>query len=117
MNEKQLCPVCGNDGLEEEAFDENGVGSYDSCDCCGFEYGYSESHEVGLGFIVTPKEMLDAAFQLYRKKWIENGAIVAHPEYYSKNFQENGKVKKDILLEQLQRLNLDLDNLEFLMGE
>lgn len=35
--------------------------------------------------------MLGAAFQLYRKKWIEKGAIVAHPEYYSKKFQENGR--------------------------
>ncbi len=108
------CPICGYDGLDEEPYGKNFNPSYDICSCCRFEYGYSEDHEVDLGYHVVPNEMKEAAFQLYRKQWIEDGAEVGHPEGYPKEFQENGKVKPEILIKQLKRLNLPLDNLMFL---
>ncbi|GEM_PF-4094541 len=58
--------------------------------------------------------MKEAAFQLYRKQWIEKGAVVGHSEYYPKKFQDNGKVKPIILIKQLKRLKLPLDNMTFL---
>ena len=109
-----ICPVCGYDGLENPPYDDNGNKSYDICVSCNFEYGFSEDNDVDLGYSVTPDEMRPAAFQLYRKKWIEDGAIVGQPILYPERFQENGKVKREVLLKQLQRLNLQLDNLEFI---
>lgn len=109
------CPICGYDGLDEPPYElASNASSYDICPCCNFEYGYSEDHEVDLGYIVTPVEMREVTFQLYRKQWIEKGAVVGSPEYYPKEFQEDGKVKQEIILKQLKRLNLPLDNLTFL---
>lgn len=111
------CPICGYDGLDEPPYGmDSNTASYDICPCCCFEYGYSEDHEVDLGYIVTPVEMREAVFQLYRKKWIERGVVVGHPEYYPQAFQENGRVKQEIVLKQLKRLNLPLDNFTFLEG-
>ncbi|WP_243290957.1 hypothetical protein [Bacillus sp. FJAT-47783] len=109
-----ICPVCGYDGLDEAPYGKNFNPSYDICVCCGFEYGYSEDHDVDLGYIVTPNEMKKAAFQLYRKKWIEDGAVVRFSDSYQKEYQENGIVKPEILIKQLKRLNIALDNLDFL---
>lgn len=114
--ETYTCPICGYDGIEDETpYEENtNAPSYEICPCCRFQYGYSEDHDVDLGYIVTPDEMKEAVFQLYRKQWIEKGAVVGHPESYPKAFQENGKVKQEIVIKQLKRLNLPLDNLTFL---
>lgn len=109
-----MCPICGYDGLEEEAYDNNFNPSYEICSCCRFEYGYSEDHKVDLGYIVIPNEMKESAFQLYRKQWIEDGAVVGHPEYYPKEFQVKGKVKPEILIKQLKQLNLPLEKFTFL---
>lgn len=104
------CPICGYDGLDELPYEKDTYApSYEICSCCRFEYGYSEDHDVDLGYIVTPDEMKEAAFQLYRKQWIEDGAVVGHPESYPKEFQGNGKVKRDILIKQLKRLKLPLE--------
>lgn len=109
-----ICPVCGDDGLEEEAYGKNFNPSYEICSCCGFEFGYSEDHDVRLGYYVVPNEMKAAAFQLYRKQWVETGAQIAHPDYFSKENQENGKLKRDIMLKQFTRLKLPVDNFDFL---
>ncbi|MCR6105792.1 hypothetical protein HXA34_05745 [Salipaludibacillus agaradhaerens] len=110
-----ICPICGYDGLDAPPYEiHSHSASYDICPCCYFEYGYSEDHEVDLGYIVTPVDMREAAFQLYRKQWIEKGAVVGSPENYPKEFQEDGKVKQETVLKQLNRLNLPLDNLTFL---
>ena len=38
---ENICPVCGYDGVDEPAFDERGVGSYDICPCCACQFGLS----------------------------------------------------------------------------
>lgn len=109
-----ICPVCGYDGLDEEPYGKNFNPSYNICECCGFEYGYSEDHDVDLGYILAPNEMKEAIFQLYRKQWIEGGAVVRFPDDYPTKYQKNGIVKPEMLIKQLRRLNIDLDNLDFL---
>ncbi|KPH79214.1 MULTISPECIES: hypothetical protein [Bacillaceae] len=112
-----ICPICGYDGLDEPPYEKgSNAPSYNICSCCYFEYGFSEDHDIDLGYIVTPDEMKEAAFQLYRKQWIENGAVVGYTESYPKEFQVNGKVKPEILIKQLNRLELPLDNFTFLEG-
>src|SRR5699024_5466708 len=107
--------VCSSDlGLDEEPYKEKFNPSYNICDCCGFEYGYSEDHDVDLGYIVVPNEMKTAAFQLYRKCWIEEGASVYSIEDFPNAFQKNGKVKPEIVINQLKKLNLDISNFDFL---
>lgn len=81
MENVYQCPVCGYVGLDEPAYDTHGYGSCEICSCCGFEYGYSEDHDVQLGFVVTSVYLREVAFQLYRKQWIEAGAEVAHLAY------------------------------------
>ena len=109
-----ICPICGYDGLDEEPYGKNFNASYNICPCCHFEYGYSEDHEVDLGYHVVPNEMKEAAFQLYRKQWIEGGAVVGSPDNYPIEYQGNGVVKPEILIKQLKSLSLKLDNLMFL---
>jgi hypothetical protein len=40
------CPVCGYAGLSEPAWDQ-GVPSYEICDCCGTEFGYEDAAADG----------------------------------------------------------------------
>lgn len=100
MRKTYICPVCGYGGLDEPAYGENFNPSYNICACCRFEFGYSEDHEVDLGYIVVPNEMKTIAFQLYRKQWVEKGAIVGHPENYPKELQNNGIVKQEVVIKQ-----------------
>lgn len=109
-----ICPICCYDGLDDPPYGKDSNASYNICSCCHFEYGYSEDHEVDLGYYVVPNEMKEAAFQLYRKQWIEEGAVVGSPDDDPKEYQENGKVKPEIIIKQLGRLNIDLNNLDYL---
>jgi len=52
------CPVRGYDGLEEPAFDDDGVPSFDICDCCGTQFGYHDAK--------TPRAVL-------RERWVADG--------------------------------------------
>lgn len=36
---KNICPVCGFDGLDFKPYDEKGFGTFEICPCCGFEFG------------------------------------------------------------------------------
>lgn len=38
-----VCPVCGYDGLAEQAYDERGGASFEICPSCGTEFGYDDS--------------------------------------------------------------------------
>lgn len=65
---RYTCPVCGYEGLENAVF-INGeyLNTFEICTCCGFEFGFSEDHDVVHGFITIPEPFLAVAFQLYRK--------------------------------------------------
>jgi hypothetical protein len=54
------CPVCGYDDLDEPAFDDDGVPSFDICDCCGTQFGYDDAR--------TPHSVL-------REKWVAKGML------------------------------------------
>ncbi len=56
--QKYICPVCGYDELGAPPYDEKGEPSFDTCPCCGFEYGLDD-YEIG--------------FEDYREKWALNG--------------------------------------------
>ncbi|TYS25731.1 hypothetical protein FZC71_04095 [Bacillus subtilis] len=65
-----------------------------------------------LGFIVTPDHLIEAAFQLYRKQWIESGMKIAHPEDIPEEYKNGDCLKFEVLLKQLKNLNLDIENFE-----
>ena len=39
---ENVCPVCGCGSLVEPPFNESGEGSYDICQCCGFQFGLDD---------------------------------------------------------------------------
>ncbi len=113
--EKELysCLVCGYKGLNENLLCNGEYQkTFDICPCCNFEFGYSEDHDVSLGFIVTPDHLIEAAFQLYRKQWIEAGMKIAHPEDIPEELKNGECLKFEVLLKQLKSLNLDIENLD-----
>ncbi|MDO7346588.1 hypothetical protein Q5O02_10695 [Bacillus stercoris] len=113
MEKCYSCLICGYKGLiQNPLYKGEYQKTFDICPCCGFEFGYSEDHDVRLGFIVTPDHLIEAAFQLYRKQWIESGMEIAHPEDIPEELKNGGCLKFDVLLEQLKNLNLDIENFE-----
>jgi len=69
-----ICPICGYDKLLEPPYDEFGIGSYEICACCGFEFGYTDEDE-------------NFTFESYRKEWIDKGCLFSYrkdkPEIWS----------------------------------
>jgi len=107
------CPVCGFEGLEQQIFVEGEyLNTFEICSCCGFEFGFSEDHEIIHGFISIPDEFIEVAFQMYRKRWIEEGMKIFEPKAIPENKRNNEFLKFDVLIKQLQDLNLDLSNFE-----
>jgi len=58
---KNICFVCGFDGLEEPAYNEIKEPSYEVCPCCGFEFGVDETGDPD-------------RYGSFRSKWISAGA-------------------------------------------
>lgn len=59
---KNICPVCGFDGLEEPAYSAQGSPSYEICPCCGFEFGYDDLSE-------------GISHEAYRENWLAKGTV------------------------------------------
>ncbi len=74
MREESMykCPVCNYKGLYEPAYssDKLGYSSNDICPCCGFQFGLDD-FDFDSGDWYNPREK---AFEIWRKKWIEEGA-------------------------------------------
>lgn len=64
---KNICPVCGFDGLEEPPYGDKGMPSYEICPCCGFEFGFDE-------------EIAGSNYESFRSRWIASGALWFMPE-------------------------------------
>jgi hypothetical protein len=60
MSEKNICPVCGFDGLKEAAFSPSNEPSHEICPCCGFEFGFDGENDP-------------AVLAEFRQRWIKNG--------------------------------------------
>ena len=73
MSKKHICPVCGFDGLLEEAFGPSNEPSHEICPCCGFEFGFDGSNDP-------------AVFKEFRQRWVNNGAKWFIPNLKPKNF-------------------------------
>lgn len=55
------CPVCGYSGLDEPAYSpKTGLGSYQICPSCGYEYGVTDE-DSGI------------SHDEWRKRWVEAG--------------------------------------------
>ncbi|NPC90764.1 hypothetical protein HOO54_05035 [Bacillus sp. WMMC1349] len=112
-NKLYRCIVCGYKGLTENLLYKGEYQqTFDVCPCCDFEFGYSEDHDVRLGYIVTPDHLIEAAFQLYRKQWIEDGMKIPTPEDIPEELRNGDSLKPEVLLKQLKSLNLDLNNFD-----
>lgn len=73
VSELYPCLIRGFKGLEKNPVC-NGVyhKTFDICSCCGFEFGYSEDHDVRLGFMVLTK------IDHFIKKRLPKAAFVIH---------------------------------------
>ena len=61
MTGEHQCPVCGFGGLEDPAYDPlTGLGSYQICPSCGFEYGVTDDDRQ-----ITHEQ--------WRRRWIDAG--------------------------------------------
>ncbi|MED3629767.1 hypothetical protein P4478_23220 [Bacillus subtilis] len=100
------CPVCGFDGLDEPPYDEYNIGSYNICSCCGFEYGNDDDVMVNEKLLEVPE-----AHELYRIRWVKEGAIVFDPSDYPSEYQINNKVSKDQLIKQLKNIHVNLNEI------
>lgn len=56
-----VCPICGFDDLFESPYDENGLGSYEICPCCGFQFGNDDYPDK------------EKQIHQWRATWISNG--------------------------------------------
>lgn len=56
MQKLFICPVCGFDKLDKEPY-INGLGQFDICPCCFFEFGYDDGNS-------------GETFDSWRQKWI-----------------------------------------------
>lgn len=75
---KYVCLVCGYPGLEEPPRLENGMPSFDICECCGVQFGYEDC---------TEERILE-----YRKKWIKSEG-----EWFSKESKpDNWSMKQQL---------------------
>ena len=81
--EKFVCPVCGYDKLDEPAYDEELVPSFETCPCCHREFGFD-----------------DYPFETARRKWTHS--FLANVLFWKKKKQlanlENPQVKNMIKL-------------------
>ncbi|MEK1832429.1 hypothetical protein AAAC51_36520 [Priestia megaterium] len=60
---KYVCPVCGYKNLEEAAYDESGLASFEICICCGFQFGDDDDVEIEEGVFMDIPE----THRLHRK--------------------------------------------------
>jgi hypothetical protein len=56
-----ICPVCNFNNLYEDPYDDDGNGSYEICQSCGFQFGYDDY-----------PDRLSGQFA-WRENWIEKG--------------------------------------------
>ncbi len=59
---ERICLVCGFDNLYEPPY-SNGVGSYEICPCCGFQFGNDDFPDK------------NSQISKWREEWIKNGCI------------------------------------------
>ena len=97
-----ICPVCGFDGLDEPAYNEFNDPSFEICSCCRFQFGDDDDVEIEDGLFMNREE----THFVYREAWITSGALIFQSEHYPHQFQLDGAVTKERLLEQLKNVHV-----------
>ena len=54
------CPVCGFPELDEQPYTDEGGASYEICECCGFQFGWTDDDQ-------------GISFEQWRAKWVADG--------------------------------------------
>ncbi|MDL5376810.1 hypothetical protein ACNOIU_15290 [Exiguobacterium mexicanum] len=103
-----ICPVCGFDGLDEPAYNEFNDPSFEICLCCRFQFGDDDDVEIEEGLFMQREE----THTNYREAWIESGAPIFQTEYYPKQFQFDGAVTREQLIEQLKNIRIFETNIK-----
>lgn len=75
-----ICVVCGYDKLETAQYNDNGIPTFNICQCCGFQSGYDDLDQGN-------------SFEEYREKWINNGAKWFRPKEKPSNWDFKGQLK------------------------
>lgn len=106
------CPICGFEGLTNPVFEDGEYkATFDICGCCGFEFGFSEDHEIEHGYVCLPDEYIEMGFQMYRKKWIdEMKRKIFAPQDVPVEWQKRGALKIEVVIRRLEKLGIDLEN-------
>ncbi|MBK9274158.1 MAG: hypothetical protein IPM49_06430 [Flavobacteriales bacterium] len=68
-----ICPVCGYDNLEQPPFSSSGFPTYETCSCCGFEFGFTDESEKW-------------TYEAYRERWIQEGCFFKYAPDRPKNW-------------------------------
>ncbi|WP_086444738.1 hypothetical protein [Candidatus Enterococcus lemimoniae] len=89
-NEKYICPVCGFEGLELEAYNDFDEPSYEICPCCGFQFGFDDDNA---------EHDKNIEIDRWRNRWISEGC-----NWYSEVFE---KPKDWNPKKQLEKLKLE----------
>ncbi|HLU83894.1 MAG TPA: hypothetical protein VKZ45_00340 [Vicingaceae bacterium] len=105
---KYVCPVCGHKGLDEPAYtDLKNLkdASFDICSCCRFQFGVDDDIELQNGDFLTVKD----THTIYRDIWLNFDAPVFLTKEYPAENQENGKVKRKYLEDQLKYIGIAIN--------
>lgn len=57
---RYMCPVCGFDQLADRPYLASGKPSYEYCDCCAYQFGYTDGNK-------------HISHQDWRERWVEAG--------------------------------------------
>lgn len=77
--EEYNCRICGMEYNEPTWFNEN-ESSFDTCVCCGVEFGIQDSNKTGV--------------MEYRNNWLKKGALWEHEKYKPKIYLLEDYLKK-----------------------
>lgn len=107
--EKNICLICGFDGLEEPPYYEDYAGSNEICICCGFEFGVDDydCDEFNHNHL-TDKEIVEKSHILWRKKWVERDFKLFAPENFPDYMKNGDFLKTEEAANQLKNLELKL---------
>ncbi|WP_214785043.1 hypothetical protein [Exiguobacterium sp. S3] len=67
-----ICPVCGYDGLEESAYNEYDLPSFEICSYCRFQFGDDDDVEVREGVFLLERKSSFCSQRKMDQGWSRN---------------------------------------------